>query len=167
MAWSKELYQWYKDMGICCQCGCKKAAPKRIRCEECLASNAESAKKRREKWEESERKKDNEVRKKARNKRKEEGNCIFCGKPKTASSTCFCIDCRIKNRRRNERRKQGIDRNSRASYGLCYICGKSLDRSGKLCSICSERATNNLPKMRYNTKWKIDNNLIFKKYRKE
>lgn len=162
MAWSKELYQWYKEKGICVQCGSYKAAPNRVRCEYCLAKSAESSAKKREKQGTEERKKDNENHRIAREKRKLKGICICCGKPQSVSSKCFCIDCRIKNQRRNDRRKNGISRFERKNYNLCYICGKTLDRNGKLCSTCSKKATSNLPKTIHNTYWKNDNNIIFK-----
>lgn len=49
MSQNKELYDWYKKMGICPQCGSNKAAPGKVRCEECLAKNADGARKQREK----------------------------------------------------------------------------------------------------------------------
>lgn len=163
MAWSKELYQWYKEKGICVQCGSYKSAPGRVRCECCLAKNAESSSKQRKKRGVEERKKDNENHRIAREKRKQKGLCINCGKPQSKSSKCFCIDCRIKNQRKNDRRKNGISRSERYSYGLCYICGGKLDADGRLCSVCKTRSTENLPKeSKKNSYWRKDNKIIFK-----
>ena len=83
----QELYAWYKRMGICPQCGTNKAAPHRVRCEECLAKQAENADKQRK------------IRprntghktyiKNLREQRKENGLCIWCGKPICSTSTVF------------------------------------------------------------------------------
>lgn len=157
----QELYAWYKQMGICPQCGTNKAAPNRVRCEECLAKNAESANKRRKINPAPSRK---AYYKSLREKRKEDGLCIWCGKPTCSSSTVFCIDCKIKNQRRNEQRKSGIDRSERKEYGLCYICGKPAVDGKKLCEDCNKNLCGNLPQSKGGKnykRWKQQNELIF------
>lgn len=130
---NKANYQFYKSHGICVQCGNYKAAPGRVRCEVCLAQNTESsARRHREKPVSTK-----EYSKNLREKRKANGQCIWCGKPLSKNSKCFCPDCRIKNQRKNEKRKSGIDRTERPIYGLCYRCGKAPIIEGKkLCKDC-------------------------------
>ena len=43
-----ENYKYYKEHGICPQCGIREHAPGRVRCEICLAQNAESSRRHRE-----------------------------------------------------------------------------------------------------------------------
>lgn len=142
-------YKYYKDHGICPQCGVREHAPGRVRCEICLARNAES--KRRQLESETQQQRNsrlssmNAYHKKMRSKRKDSGKCVWCGKPLSAYSTCFCPDCRIKNQKNNERRKSGIPRSERPLYGICYRCGKNPVISGrKLCQTCCEQSINAL-----------------------
>ena len=83
------------------------------------------------------------VHKKLREHRKAAGLCIYCGKPQSSNSSCMCIDCRIKNQRKNEKRKDGMDRSERPMYGRCYRCGTHIE-SGKLCEKCKETSIKNL-----------------------
>lgn len=158
----QELYAWYKQIGICPQCGTNKAAPNRVRCEECLAKQAESLNKRREI---SPRNTGHKTyTKNLREQRKENGLCIWCGKPICSTSTAFCIDCNIKNQRNNDRRKSGIERSERHKYGLCYICGKPTADGKKLCEVCYKRSCDNLPESKDSVNyrnWKHGNELIF------
>lgn len=99
-----------------------------------------------------------------REKRKENGMCIWCGKPICSTSTVFCIDCKVKNQRRNEQRKSGIDRSERKEYGLCYICGKRAIDGKKLCDGCYKNLCGNLPQSKNGKnykRWKQQNELIF------
>lgn len=117
-------YKWYKSIGICVQCKKETAAPNRVRCEVCLEQNLATQEKRRRlgTYKVTDRR---EYSKLIREKRREAGLCIYCGKPVCSQSKAFCINCRIKNQERNEKRKSGIDRSERKQYGLCYICGKA------------------------------------------
>jgi len=164
MTKSQELYLWYKSMGICPQCGTNKAAPHRVRCEECLLKNAESSEKQREGKPGTIRKqRHRSYLKNLRNIRKENGLCVWCGKPICSSSTVFCIDCKLKNQKKNEQRKSGIERNERPNYGFCYTCGEPLDRDGRVCKKCAEKMAANLPKNRNNINWRNDNKLMFRR----
>lgn len=149
-------------MGICPQCGTNKSAPNRVRCEKCLAKNAESADKHRKISPGNTGHKT--YIKNLREKRKENGLCIWCGKPICSTSTVYCIDCKIKNQRRNDKRKSGIERSERHEYGLCYICGKRAVDGKKLCEDCYKRSCVNLPESKDGVNyrnWKRRNKLIF------
>lgn len=139
---SKANYLAYKEHGICPQCGIHRAAPSRVRCEECLIKNAESSRKARES---KVTKSQKEYHKRLREERKAKGLCVWCGKPLLKNSKCFCIDCRIKNQRKNDRKKSGIDRSERPLYGICYRCGKNPIVPGKkLCEACTKQCIKNL-----------------------
>lgn len=165
MTKNQELYAWYKQMGICPQCGTNKAAPNRVRCEECLAKNAENSKKQLEKKTRALVYEKNRLyKKKLTEQRKENGLCIWCRKPICSTSTVFCIDCKIKNQRRNDKRKSGIERSERNEYVLCYICGKRAMDGKKLCEDCNKKACSNLPDNKGSVNyrnWKQGNELIF------
>ena len=162
-----ENYKYYKEHGICPQCGAREHAPGRVRCEICLAQNAES--KRRQFESETQQQRSsrlsnmNTYHKKMRSRRKENGKCVWCGKPLSAYSTCFCPDCRIKNQRNNERRKNGIPRSEWPAYGICYRCGKNPVVEGrKLCKECAEENIKNLKKANDSEKTKRQREYIKK-----
>lgn len=116
-------YEWYKSIGICVQCRKEKAAPHHVRCEVCLEQNLSTQESRRRvgTYRRADRRSYNKT---LRERRKAAGLCIDCGRPICSSSKCYCVECRIKNQKRNERRKEGLNRSERKQYGLCYICGK-------------------------------------------
>jgi hypothetical protein len=151
-------YQWYKKNGICVQCLRYDASPGKVRCEVCLAKNAEVARKRREKMKSVSRA---EEYRKMRETRKEQGLCIWCGKPRCSYSSVFCIDCRIKNQRKNNARKKGVARSERPLYGMCYRCGKQVRLGDKLCPECRNQSIDNLPEKHIIKSWKRDNNRVF------
>lgn len=152
-------YEWYKSHGICVQCLQHDAAPGRVRCESCLAKNAEGARKSRAKIQSISQA---ERHRKLRERRKEQGLCIWCGKPRSCYSSVFCVDCRIKNQRKNNARRNGIERSERPAYGMCYRCGKSILPGNRLCDECKRQSIANLPAERNIIQsWKIDNNRVF------
>lgn len=153
-------YAWYKSHGICVQCMQYDAAPGRVRCEVCLLTNAEGAKRHRAKMQSVSQA---DRSRKLRESRKEQGLCIWCGKPQSSYSRVFCADCRIKNQRRNDARKCGIARSERPAYGMCYRCGQAISRGEKLCQECKTQSIANLPEKHVIRTWKQDNNRVFAK----
>lgn len=138
-------YQYYKKMGICPKCRIREHAPGRVSCEICLAKDSEAKQKKIEFETKEQRNLRLEKMRIGRSKKRTElkniGKCIWCGKPVSSNSTVFCIDCRIKNQRNNDRRKSGIERSERPHYGICYRCGKNPIISGKkLCIDCYEKS---------------------------
>ena len=143
--YDRELYLWYKEMGICVQCRRERAAPGRTRCEECAAVEAERAAERREKMP-IERKEEvkhiNYTRRiEKRRERAKNGLCATCGKP-YPESTPFgqCRECRNKRNKMLARYRDPIIRSERPAYGMCYICGKPLEEGAEstLCRKCLE-----------------------------
>lgn len=139
MGYSKETYQWYKDHGICVKCKREDAEYGRTKCSECLEKEAEKVRAKRLANPKSQK----EYTKIRRERLKESGLCVWCGKPLSKYSKCFCVDCRVKNQRNNEKKKT-IARSERPSYGMCYRCGERIE-SGKLCKKCKATSLNNLP----------------------
>ena len=147
---NKLLYEFYKGNGICVNCGQEKAVKNRVRCLNCLEKGAESQRRIRanKSTEELEiQNEKNRIYKKERYKKlKEAGLCVNCGKPQVSTSKIYCIDCAIKNQRRNNKRKCGIERYERKLYGRCYVCNEPVGKCGTMCDKCYEMVCANLPK---------------------
>ncbi len=156
-------------MGICVQCGQWNASPGKVRCEVCLAIEAEYAQKRIESggedYKKQLRKKQRESMKRLREERKKNGLCVECGKPQCEKSTVRCLEHYIKHKRRYQRKK--IPRSEWTSFGLCYKCGEKAIDGEKLCEKCYEVSCNNLPKNQKDSttykRWGKQNKLIFGK----
>lgn len=133
--YDKKSYEWYKEHGICVQCGQEEAAQHRVRCLECLAKNTTRKRKNM----------DPEYAKRKRRERQEQGKCVWCGRPRAKDSKCYCTECRIKNRRRLAEKRDGIARSERPAYGMCYRCGAPIN-GGTLCDNCMAQSMANLPK---------------------
>lgn len=168
--YDKDLYEFYKRNKICVNCGQEKAVSNRVRCFECLEKGRERARARvlAETSEQREIRlaKMKEYRKNRIEKLKEQGLCINCRKPQCSLSTVYCIDCAIKNQRRNNKRKTGIDRNERKNYRMCYICGEHLiHKQNALCDKCYAMVCANLHKKMNQTVYMIhksQNKAIFR-----
>lgn len=167
---AKSFYRLYQSIGICPKCKKAKLYGTEKSCPECRAKGASYMEVRRENMTESkkeaQRKRDNAYNKARYDKRKEAGICVYCGKRKSESPHISCGICTAK-RKMLYRKYTGnyIPRSERPSYGLCYFCGKPLDRDGKACKACSNIAAVNLSKSwgKNNTYWKADNTIAFNK----
>lgn len=82
---TRELRAWYKEHGICPACGRNEAAPGRVMCTECIIAN------RKRKAASSAH--DCAVRKALREKRAEQGLCVWCG-AKAIEGMKHCAKCR-------------------------------------------------------------------------
>lgn len=97
-------------------------------------------------------------------KLKTEGLCVNCGKHRAVKGQIYCLECKAKNKKRENKTIEGkIARSERNAYGLCYICGEELGNVGrKLCSKCSERSLKNLKSCTSATHpWRKDNRMVF------
>lgn len=136
-------YQFYKSMGICCECQKRKAEPNLVRCWECNEKHKKRNSKRR-----------NELEKPTVNttvqKRIELGICTLCGKRKAQDGKRKCGICLVNERnKQRERRKAYITRSERKSYGMCYICGiDEIYEDTGLCKKHYDIASRNLEKGR-------------------
>ena len=165
---NKLLYEFYKRHKICVRCGQESAVKGKTRCITCLEKDAESQRKTRaQKTEEQleiQREKNRIYAKERYKKLKEQGLCVNCGKPQTSTSEVYCIDCAIKNQRRNNKRKSGISRSERKAFGKCYVCNEPVGKCGTMCDKCYDMVCANLPK-KMNSKLyninKMQNKAIF------
>lgn len=167
---AKDAYRLYLSIGICPRCKKEKLYGTEKSCPECKAKAASYMTAKRENMTESEkeiqRKKDNAYNKAKYDRHKEAGICVYCGKRKSESPYISCSICTAKRKiYYREHTGKYIQRHERASYGLCYVCGRHLDREGKACKACSDKAAAVLAENRASTNlyWKADNKLIFNK----
>jgi len=111
--YKKDIRQERRDLGLCIYCG--NDAKGFRRCESC-------------------REKSNKATARWRDKNKEAGLCIKCGKP-TSEGHTRCEDCLVSHNAVYSQRKQ---------RGVCLYCGKSSDYGH--CEICylKKRATRHL-----------------------
>lgn len=97
-----KAYDYHKMRGVCVRCLKNQAAPGRVRCEECLAKNAEAQARYRERHGEDKEKK-RERQRKLRQERMEAGLCVACGRHKQWNGKTLCMSCAMKDRARQER----------------------------------------------------------------
>ena len=140
----REIYHYYKENKICVRCHKEPAARGKTRCLNCAdIENYEQMVKRKPPTEEQKqrRKELNEAR---RQERISKGICAKCGKrPITKGSTVMCIECLLKNRRRNKKyfelQRTYVPKDQRKALGLCYKCGKPFEPNGTAyCNDCRE-----------------------------
>ena len=145
------FYEYNKSHGICVQCACEDAVKGKTRCVTCLEKNAEYQRKKIQKETDEQRQlraeKNKVYQRELYRQRKEAGLCVACGKPQSAKSTVYCIDHAIKNQRgNNKRKKSGIERHERKSYGKCYVCNEPVGtKCNSMCDKCYAMVCANLP----------------------
>lgn len=155
----QEVRKMCKKYSICPRCGKNKLFGDEKTCPECLAKAMEINRK----W-----KSNNDWYRKDIKRLKEQGLCRSCRKRRVEAGKTYCSACLAKRRERYRQKYiPSIERSLRHEYGLCYRCGKPLDREGKLCSSCKATSVNNLRKAKKSTAnhiWRKDNNVAFIKH---
>ena len=132
--YTKELYRWRKEHGICTCCG-KHEAAGGVRCAECASNRNEKLRQRYHDMTEEEKRehlaKKSERMKALRKYRKENGLCYMCGKPAYKEyGTCYehWLYRRNYNRKYEAEKRKGY-----AEIGKCRICGKDVVPGKKHC----------------------------------
>lgn len=159
----KEDRIFFVSLGICPRCKRNKLFGSEKMCPECLTKSAEINKKSMEKLGKT----PMDYYKARMEYLENAGLCrTGCGRKREVGKT-YCYICLEKQRKRgkvqrarNKERKSGIERGERANYGLCYTCGKPLDREGRTCKKCAGILTMNLPNTRNVDVWKKDNQFL-------
>ena len=142
-----------RELGICTECGSVKVYGDEKICPECAARKYTLNRRQKRNPE-----KESQYHKNRRQKLKESGICVKCGKRKAENGKTRCGICNaIERKRAKEYRGRDIDRSERPAYGMCYFCGKSISK-GKICKECSERVTKNLPEESDNKLWRMYEN---------
>ena len=133
-AYTKEIYRWRKEHGICTRCG-QYEATRGTKCVVCAADYAEKRRNQYHSMSEAEKQeflsKKSERMKALRKERKEKGLCYMCGKPVYKNfGTCYehWLYRRNYNRKRQAEKRKGF-----REIGKCRICGKHRVSNQKLC----------------------------------
>lgn len=145
-----EKYYFYKSKGICTLCGQEQAAKGRVYCLNCLDAHSlrEMIRRAKETPEQREKrlKKMAENSKKRRQKFKQSGLCICCGKRKPDNGYVTCKMCLYHRRKLSEkyRREQGVLPMDMIGDGYhCEVCGREVNKT-KLCESCKQKLLKNL-----------------------
>lgn len=160
--YQRKTREFRRNLGFCSRCGKNKLFGKEKECPECVAMMYESNRKSRERRNVAAM----DYYKKDIARLKEQGLCRSCRKRRVAYGHTYCENCLVKHRKQNKeyrirKEKNWLERSERPNYGLCYTCGKPLDRDGRICIKCAEKMTKNLPKTHDNKIWREDNKLLY------
>lgn len=140
----KETRAWLLSKGYCPKCGKERLWGDEKVCLECAAKRYASF----VRGGEIAKRKAALANRKHREKMKDLGRCIVCGKPAVPGKG-RCKKCAEKNKisvRRIMVRKNGISRYERVSAGLCYICGAPLKDGKRTCEKCGKNLVAHLGK---------------------
>ena len=157
--------KYYRDNKICPNCTLNKLLGDEKNCLECRAKNAEKKAKYRRENKEEYNQYQRDYGKRRYKQLQEAGICTRCQKRSSDNGMSTCSICRAKINAYRQSKKNSIPRCERNSYGLCYFCGKKLDRDGKSCVECSKRNIENLSNSSGSGAWRESNNKFFIKVR--
>lgn len=187
--YERERRAYYTSQGICGYCGQNRVVKGKTACFDCLEKRRESQQKHRDAMTDEQRKAlraRNRANYKLRTERRIANHeCIKCGRTlPDGYKYSYCNECRLKNMRRmndvyNRRYRRtdnaGINRSEWVSMGICYTCGKPIEREGdRLCEKCKATAMMNVTKAQEAAKeywsthehpWQISNRQAFLKIR--
>lgn len=143
-----EYKEWYKSKGICVNCGKEKAWNGRLMCPECLEKTKINS--------ERTRSRESKEQRKLYLKKKRElcvtfGICRECLK-REATIGKKCLECHVKEVKRNEAKRTEVKKNMRVELGLCYFCGQLSENGYKTCEKHHKIMANNF------SKWDRNNN---------
>lgn len=135
-----ERYYWYKDHGICVNCGKQPAFYNHTLCPKCMEKATIERAERRAKDGDKIRAYYAEYARQWRKKRKDAGLCQMCGKP--VVSGIMCEACKARDREKKARyqrlRRGSLDPGEkfreRASMGVCVYCCKPVVPGYHLCA---------------------------------
>lgn len=140
MSTSKETVAWYKSKGYCVECHHQKAAPGKVCCFDCLEKMNERAINRYHNLSEEQRKEEcrkaSERNKLRKQKRREQGLCVRCGKKPQWNGLQTCYECTIKRRRE---RKRHNEKEQAKKFGKCKYCDNEPLPGKNYCETCYDR----------------------------
>lgn len=135
-----ERRQYYADHGICYNCGQREAEPNRRLCFECGEKAREHNKKRYYADRKNNVKAATERKRILRQKRKEQGLCVTCGKRPPLSGIINCGICKGKRLRREHAKSDRLPQDMRGDGLYCYQCCRPICNGTKLCEDCRKRS---------------------------
>lgn len=129
----KELRVWYKENHICPRCHRPLTNEKTIMCKYCLAVDRDRPRNGGNREQHAQRNKER------KNRLKQDGMCIECGKRKAESGRVMCKWCNERNNARQREASRKAGKLPRFMFGdgeHCAICGKLTENGKKLCAAC-------------------------------
>lgn len=131
-------YSYYIGMRICPRCHKEKLYGEE---RACLMCNAERYGRQLNR----DRERCNEIHRKSSRKIYAEssakGICTRCNKRKAVEGQKRCRMCIEKVNAYRRAKRTGIPRKYRPDYGLCYLCGDTVEQGQRVCAKCHERIT--------------------------
>ena len=171
---SKKYRTQRAELGMCIQCGARKTAPGKKRCEFCLANQAEFSTRKFENLSEEEknsvRKKRNSQEKIRKEKARESGLCVKCHKRKPSRGHSTCTECRVAYRKASKKWRENNKKyptyEECIEQGICTTCRTNKATHKKLCEICYNKNMENIKKANAAPRktehfWVQDNRAIF------
>lgn len=134
----KARREWYKQHGICVNCGQRNAMDGKVLCWECSNKRAEyreSLGPRPEAQKEQIR----QCQQRLYAKRKAMGVCVRCGNPNLYDGTLRCMQCTLESRRYGRERQRKKPKKAWREHGLCLDCGAPRMEGKAYCPSCYER----------------------------
>ena len=134
----KELVNWYKDNKICPICRKNSLFGEEKACVECSAKSYTSRMAKYYANPEEFKARDRIDQKKIRQKRADNGLCVYCGKAKADEGFKTCTKCRnkqkIKKRIRDAKKNYKLEiKREWIANGKCWLCGEPVYNHSKLC----------------------------------
>ena len=158
----KEEYHFYKSIGICTRCHKNSAEPNKVLCMECADEDSKRSKEKRLQNINERRKKDLEKYERL----KQNHICTYCKRRTAVDGKTKCRICLAVIKNKRDRKRIGIARSDRLSWGICYICGKNpVVEDKKVCEYCYKVRLESISKIMYlpSENWKQSNQKFFKK----
>ena len=148
--YTRERYQFLKSHGICVNCGNENACIGSIYCLKCWEKHHETINKYQASHSEENKKRCKEYNKRIYAERKAKGLCVKCGY-KAIDGRTLCLSCSVKAKKRKDPRwNNDIERSMRPEMGLCYVCGKPLNKWDELCDDCHDKSSDRMKKLNAN-----------------
>lgn len=139
-------YRWYKEHGICPNCGQNEAAPGTVICASCKADRqwSRSILNRSSKCRET----DRIYHQKRFERLRKAGLCLSCGKVKAETGLVYCRACRDRKNALNRKYRKKAKYNKigipRGTDGTCVTCGAPVKDGYRLCEKHYDLACRNL-----------------------
>lgn len=167
-AYEKEYRRLMKEIGICVACKTNPVLGEEITCTECKNKDIQRHVKYNMLHHDEIRSRERKRRNQAREKLRDEGVCIRCGKRSATDGYKTCAICRVKiNKYRKNRytKRHPIERNEWVDNGWCYRCGQPVASGKRLCERCyDQNIENSRASASYeNHWWRNANKDIFRK----
>ena len=145
----KITYHWYESHGFCPKCH-HESAPNHKLCAVCLAKEEERNQRRNAQMTDEQKKRRAESSERTRRKHIEQGVCAKCGKRIAWNGRQTCLECTLKQRRRNNEHKAKYDYKDPNG---CFRCGKACVKGKRLCHEHYKISCENIKKARESAKF--------------